>query len=508
MSNQSFSPADRFLSVAKDFRLGDLPTEQRHPHTTDLSSLAHHDLPKALSILKQIDVGVIADVVKRESAIMTLRSAIRNTIDGGGRIFFYGCGATGRLSLSIENIWRTLSSGTLQSDQVMGFMSGGDLALIHSIENFEDHPEYGARQLKEIGFSENDLLVCSTEGGETPSVIGAIEAATGISKRKPFFLYCNPDLPLRTIDRSRRVLDNPAIEKLNLYVGPMALSGSTRLQASTALMLAAGSALMDIAAGEIEKFQKFLEAEDLSFLADFIKAEAEIYNAGDFILYETRAYGMTILTDTTERSPTFSLAGFENQNDQKRIPALSYLCLLGAENPHEAWKNLLLRDPVTIEWDELKAVAGHKRIMGFDFSENALEQRTELVAPSHLHRFYIDRHDGKMVFALSDLRHEIDVSGFPLLLENILLKIILNMHSTLVMGRLGRYESNIMTWVKPSNYKLIDRAIRYVDYLLSYKGISSYSYDDICYALFNEIDHLKVGESIVLNTVKRMTREG
>lgn len=43
-----------------------------------------------------------------------------------------------------------------------------------------------------------------------------------------------------------------------------------------------------------------------------------------------------------------------------------------------------------------------------------------------------------------------------------LLKILLNSLSTIIMGRLDRYYSNIMTYVKPTNYKLIDRAARYV----------------------------------------------
>lgn len=39
------------------------------------------------------------------------------------------------------------------------------------------------------------------------------------------------------------------------------------------------------------------------------------------------------------------------------------------------------------------------------------------------------------------------------------------------MGRLNRIKSNIMSWVRPSNNKLIDRAIRYVRHLLDfYKG--------------------------------------
>lgn len=43
-----------------------------------------------------------------------------------------------------------------------------------------------------------------------------------------------------------------------------------------------------------------------------------------------------------------------------------------------------------------------------------------------------------------------------------LIKIVLNNLSTLIMGRMDRYYSNIMTYVKPTNYKLIDRSTRYI----------------------------------------------
>ena len=39
---------------------------------------------------------------------------------------------------------------------------------------------------------------------------------------------------------------------------------------------------------------------------------------------------------------------------------------------------------------------------------------------------------------------------------------MLNSLSTIAMGRMGRYYSNIMTYVKPTNYKLIDRSARYI----------------------------------------------
>lgn len=491
--------AEEFLKVAGQFQLGALPTEQRHPLTYELADLSRNNIPAALAILKEIDLGVLSLVASKQQELEKLVTAMRETLASGNRIFFYGCGATGRLSLSIEYIWRHMHRGSTAADKVMGFMSGGDLALVHSIENFEDHPEFGARQVREIAFGRNDLLVSCTEGGETPSVIGATEEAARISLRKPFFFYCNPDQILHEkVERSRRVLDNLAIEKISLFVGPMSLSGSTRLQASTALMLAAGAALFGITA---DSFISFVRNVDFGFLKSFIEEESRIYAAGDYVLYETNDYGITILTDTTERAPTFSLSGFENQNNPQRAPALSYLHLPQTHSSPDAWKKILLRDPVTIEWDELKTVAGRERLMGFDFSSNAIQQRQKLVAPRQMHKFSINRQGDEIYFQLGACQHSVNVSGLHPLFEHLLLKLILNMHSTLVMGRYGRYESNVMTWVKPSNKKLIDRAIRYVEYLLLHENITGFSYEDICYQLFEEAEKMKPDQSVVLLTV-------
>ena len=49
-----------------------------------------------------------------------------------------------------------------------------------------------------------------------------------------YFVYNNPDEVLcRTVQRSREVLEDPRIEKLNLTTGPMGITGSTRMQATT-----------------------------------------------------------------------------------------------------------------------------------------------------------------------------------------------------------------------------------------------------------------------------------
>jgi N-acetylmuramic acid 6-phosphate etherase len=98
--------------------------------------------------------------------------------------------------------------------------------------------------MKDLKFTENDLLIASTEGGETPYVIGATEYAARFSKRKPFFLYCNrDDILVNVVERSRRVINDERIRKLNLCVGNMAITGSTRMQSTTILMYAIGLAM-------------------------------------------------------------------------------------------------------------------------------------------------------------------------------------------------------------------------------------------------------------------------
>jgi N-acetylmuramic acid 6-phosphate etherase len=507
MKNEARLKAEEFLKVAAQFQLGSLPTEQRHPLTYELADLSRRDIGAALKILKDIDASVISLVASRAADLERLAAAMRDTLRSGGRVFFYGCGATGRLSLSIEYLWRYMHRGSPKAENVTSFMSGGDLALVHSIENFEDHPEFGARQVREMGFGKNDLLVSCTEGGETPSVIGATEEAVRISSRKPFFLYCNPDHVLHEqVQRSRRVLENPRIEKISLFVGPMSLSGSTRLQASTALMLGVGVALFGITTPQLADFISFIRDTDFSFLKSLIEEESRIYAAGDYVLYETDAYGITILTDTTERAPTFSLLGFENQNNPTRVPALSYLSLPHAQDALEAWKAILLRDPITVEWDELKAVAGRERLLGFDFSVQARQQREKLTAPKNLHRFTVNRQGDEFQLALGLCHHSVNVRGLHPLFEHLFLKIALNMHSTLVMGRCGRFESNVMTWVRPSNKKLIDRAIRYVEYLLLHQNIPNFSYEDICYQLFEEAERMTPDQSVVLMTVESLKK--
>lgn len=500
--------ARAYLRDAHLYRLGNLPTERPHPATRGLSEWARNDLPRAVAALKRIDLEALRSLEEHAGKIDLLRERVEATRERGGRVFLCGCGATGRLAMTLEYLWRSRHPG---SDEVVAFMAGGDTALVHALEGFEDHPAYGARHLEESGFADGDLLIACTEGGETPYVLGATERAAEISSAKPCFLYCNDDGILADeVERFRRVHENAAIETLCLHVGPMALAGSTRMQASTVLQLAVGIALLHgdgPARDHVASFRRAVAACDLSFLASFVEAESEIYATGHHVIYRVKDYGITVFTDTTERAPTFSLTPFDRFEKGRDRYSLCYVVLDRCETPADAWVGLLNRPPKPLDWPEVDPRTSADYLRGFDFSVQALERRRRRVPISTHHEFCIRARDDTIELRLGRSIHRVPVGDTPELFRHLLLKQILNIHSTVVMGRLGRYESNLMTWVTPTNGKLVDRATRYVGHLLTRAGHAEHAYEEIVHELFAEMAVSRAEESVVLGTYRSLLRK-
>lgn len=512
-----------FLATGSHFKLGELPTEQPHPKTSRLAETARENLPAAIEVLRAVEIEAVRSALERSHDIERLALDIERVFANGGKVFLCGCGATGRLSLSLETLWRKeLNARKLRGheshhdpDQVVSFMAGGDYALVRSIENFEDHPEYGARQLREAGFGAKDLLIACTEGGETPFVIGAAEEAATVSLHAPYFLFCNPeDILSRRVERSRRVLENENIHCVSFATGPMALSGSTRLQASTVLMLAVGAALFECLGDRsarrlIEEFLLLLDQTAFGSLAPLIERESEVYSNGDVCLHRSSEYAITVLTDTTERSPTFSLAPFESTLEKNPVLAWTYLEVESTESSLEAWRMILEREPRALTWPEIASKYGPEVLLSFDFSKTCERRRSEALPSARQYVYSVRSRGNEIVLDFDGHDPNGAQASFPrpdsLLLEHLLLKCALNISSTLVMGRLGRFRGNSMLYVRSSNNKLVDRSIRYVQALLREDGIHDHDYEDIAYALFEVLETLGSGEAAVLKTYEKLT---
>ena len=100
--------SDDFLRISGQFKLGVLVTEGSHPVTANLSEVARTDVAAALKLLLEVDADVLRTF--REFVASGRAGAIRaevvQALANGGRIFFTGCGSTGRLSILLDSVWR------------------------------------------------------------------------------------------------------------------------------------------------------------------------------------------------------------------------------------------------------------------------------------------------------------------------------------------------------------------------------------------------------------------
>lgn len=364
-----------YVQNKTQFQLHTLLTEQRHPKTWNLSQRIQKDYQSGLRMLFNVDEDIserLDGLAKDKESLELATQAIVEALLKKNKIYIYGCGATGRLAKQMEStfwrpfwkrvkdnnkIWSKVKAhiGENIEDHLIGEMTGADRALISSLEGFEDLQLIGCLQLEDRKIKKGDVVICVTEGGETSSVIGTILAALDQWKRrdnyKPeessrrlFFVYNNPDSRLLPFERSQRVLEEEGITKINLTTGPQAITGSTRMQATTIetffigniLQAALDRTLRDILSKremsklgfkdpidlreKLRDFAYILEQlkTNLPDIARFTRSEAETYRRGHFSTYFARKGLITVFIDSTERSPTFRLFPLDTVKEKKR----------------------------------------------------------------------------------------------------------------------------------------------------------------------------------------------
>jgi len=580
MSDTSKRRSEEFLKISDQFQLGVLTTESSHPVTANLSETAKRDASEALGLLFEADRDVVRKY--REFANSGRAQGIKETVlralKNGGKAFFTGCGSTGRLSIQLVSIWRDFwqqqrarglgcsPTPAEFENRAFSVMAGGDFALIKSVEGFEDFTEFGKKQIGDLGVSAKDVVFAITEGGETSFVIGTAWKGLEVGA-KVYFVYNNPDdILCRHVKRSREVIQEPRIEKINLTTGPMSITGSTRMQATTiqlcVLLTVLEMVLRDLmkalepkgpgaldSASVPTEFLKHLEAmhanlmaPDLrSQLAKAVSLEESVYRSRHKNNYFADRFGIDVLTDTTERSPTYCSPPFRKFDDTTATESWSFLFMPYLETP-KAWERIIKRQPKCVEWteQEVRALVSEDKVartydivrkistvelMRFKVGLDGLKHRplgkgdsavgivseTEkgsLLSPDGFHRRQLEAAQkagaqiGVIFVGCQDSLKEIKdfiaqwnpqcvavlapVPNTGFLLDGVTragLKMLLNALSTCTMVRLGRVMGNYMIWVVPSNLKLIDRSTRYIQRLtgLDYQAANQLLFEVIEY---------------------------
>ena len=120
------TPAESFLVNETQFQLGFLPTEQSNPLTKDLDKRFAADTADGIACLQRVDRDVLA-MARRVFAspqYARLADTIEGTLRAGRRVCFSGCGATGRLSILLESMWRKACAETPALGPHLGMQVG------------------------------------------------------------------------------------------------------------------------------------------------------------------------------------------------------------------------------------------------------------------------------------------------------------------------------------------------------------------------------------------------
>jgi N-acetylmuramic acid 6-phosphate etherase len=294
----------------------------------------------------------------------------------------------------------------------------------------------------------------------------------------------------------------------------------------------------------LEEIHRILRSDDiLNPLSQLVALEENVYRAGHKTNYFAQGFGIDVLTDTTERSPTYCTPPFRKYDDTNAAESWAFLFLPVQSTP-EAWEALLKRRPQCIEWNpneiqnlvprenyartsEILQGIGYQQLMRFKIGLDGIahrelvagdaaiaiitnEERNLLISPlGYLHGQLKSAIEAGakagVIAATSEVAREqmrtflqscapdlpavlLPALKTSFLLDGVIrvaLKMVLNALSTCVMVRLGRVMGNFMIWVVPSNLKLIDRATRYI------QKLTGIDYPSANFLLFEVIEHVE-----------------
>ncbi|MDN3379266.1 MULTISPECIES: N-acetylmuramic acid 6-phosphate etherase [unclassified Pseudoalteromonas] len=201
--------------------LNGIVSEGQNPDTLDIDLL---DSMQILTKINQEDQKVAQAVKLVIPQISEAVDYIETAFKQGGRLIYIGAGTSGRLG--ILDAVECAPTYSVNDQQVMGIIAGGETAFKKAVEGAEDSLTLGVEDLKAINLQAKDVVVGIAASGRTPYVRAAIEYAKSVGC-KTVGVTCNPN---------SLVMKLPDIG-ICPVVGAEAVTGSTRMKSGTAQKL-------------------------------------------------------------------------------------------------------------------------------------------------------------------------------------------------------------------------------------------------------------------------------
>jgi N-acetylmuramic acid 6-phosphate etherase len=271
--------------------------------------------------------------------------------------------------------------------------------------------------------------------------------------------------------------------------------------------------------------------------------EESVYRIGRKNNYFADRVGIDMLTDTTERSPTYCTPPFRKFDDTTATESWAFLFVPYPDSP-AAWERVCKRTPRCVEWQaedvrglvpddkyartvEIIGKISYAELMRFRIGLDGIQNRPlstgdsavalvvesekeAILSPDGFQRTQLEAakrngaKTGLIFFGSAAACREVGefaaewdsdcvtvlvpVPETDFLLNGVMrvgLKMLLNTLSTCTMVRLGRVMGNYMIWVVPSNLKLIDRSTRYI------QRLTNLGYEEANRLLFEVIEYVE-----------------
>lgn len=195
-------------------------TEKHNKNSLNLDLLTTYEI---LEVINNED-SKVPDVIKNQlGSIVKLIDDIVPLLKNGGKLYYVGCGTSGRLG--VLDAAECPPTFGVENNMINGIIAGGYNALIKSVEGAEDSQNDGTRAIVKKNISNLDTVIGISASSTAAFVNGAMKesykrgALTG-------FISCNKIKRLSYIKHS-----------ISLVVGPEVITGSTRMKAGTATKL-------------------------------------------------------------------------------------------------------------------------------------------------------------------------------------------------------------------------------------------------------------------------------
>lgn len=195
-----------------------LKTEMRNPNTTHIDRMTTAEMVR---VIQDENINAAMAVENALDSIERAIDAITERMEKGGRLFYIGCGTSGRLG--VLDASECPPTYGVPYDLVVGIIAGGDGAIKRAVEGAEDSYEAGYRDVSAYNLTELDSVVGISVAGGARYVLGAFERA-----------HEDGALTVSLSSNEDTLIEKSADIGIVTDTGAEVITGSTRMKAGSA----------------------------------------------------------------------------------------------------------------------------------------------------------------------------------------------------------------------------------------------------------------------------------